>query len=432
MAGETTPSKTAALVKVFDCPSCGGQVQLLASGQSLSAVCASCHSIIDVSNKNYRILSESKIRMKVEPYLSLGEKGVLFGDKWQVIGFMQRSDGTGIYFWHEYLLFNPYKGFRWLFCYQGHWTFYEMVKDKPSSGRLNTLDFEGENYRIYLRGQAKVSYVLGEFYWKVKVGETSNVADFIHPPNVLSKEEYQSEVIWSKGVYVDRSVLQGAFKVTDHFPAPVGVAPNQPSPYAAKNRALWGWTFVFFGAMTVLQILSQAASREASVFAQGFSYSNNDPNKMKVSPKFVLPGDLANLQVIGNADVSNNWMDLDMTLVNDTTGQKYVFHDGIEYYYGTDSDGAWSEGSRTNDVILPEVPGGTYYLTLQPTASVASANYGVEVKRDVCLWSNYWLALFMLLLFPLFAAFQAYRFEVSRWSESDYSPYQSSDDSDDD
>src|SRR5207244_4180009 len=104
-----------------------------------------------------KILSEAKSKETVDPYLTLGAKGEIFGDKWQVIGFMQRCDETGMYFWHEYLLFSPYKGFRWLFCYEGHWTFYEMVKDGPKSSESNRIYWNGRNYRIYLRGSAKVT-----------------------------------------------------------------------------------------------------------------------------------------------------------------------------------------------------------------------------------------------------------------------------------
>src|SRR4051812_28505798 len=106
--------------KVFNCPNCGASVTLRALGRSLSVTCGSCGSIIDAANENYRILSKYQLNAKIQPHIPLGTRGQVKGDLWEVIGFVSRTTG-GIYAWREYLLYNPYKGYRWLTEYEGHW-----------------------------------------------------------------------------------------------------------------------------------------------------------------------------------------------------------------------------------------------------------------------------------------------------------------------
>src|SRR4051812_40401476 len=108
MAGEASRPRT------LQCPSCGAAVPLRAAGQSLVAACAHCKSVLDVTDPGLAILSRYAKAKVCEPLIPLGLRGKLKGDKWEVIGFLRRSDGSGKYQWDEYLLFNPLKGFRWL------------------------------------------------------------------------------------------------------------------------------------------------------------------------------------------------------------------------------------------------------------------------------------------------------------------------------
>jgi len=220
-------------VKTFTCPSCGSPVSIRALGETVSVVCPSCLTVIDATNENYRILSKFEAKRKLTPPIPIGQKGSLFGTTYEVIGFMQRSDGSGEYRWIEFLLFNPQEGFRWLSIYQGHWTFYTMIKEQPvGSPGASKIHYESHDYRLFEKGKAVVTYVMGEFYWRVKVGDTVQVEDYIHPPQILSMEKDGKEIVWSSGEYVDSETVRKAFQITDlDFPGPLGVAPNQPSLY---------------------------------------------------------------------------------------------------------------------------------------------------------------------------------------------------------
>src|SRR5687767_1398263 len=109
MAGEIqrkNPVAGARPPKVFNCPACGGSVAIRAQGHTVSVACRSCGSVIDATNENHSLISKAHRHLKTEPLIPLGQRGKLHGSLWEVIGYMQRSDGSGVYHWDEYLLFN--------------------------------------------------------------------------------------------------------------------------------------------------------------------------------------------------------------------------------------------------------------------------------------------------------------------------------------
>ena len=57
----------------------------------------------------------------------------LRGDLLEVVGLQRRAvcySGV-IYSWDEYLLWNPYKGYRWMVESNGHWLLMKTVETKP-------------------------------------------------------------------------------------------------------------------------------------------------------------------------------------------------------------------------------------------------------------------------------------------------------------
>ncbi|HKI71658.1 MAG TPA: hypothetical protein VKA81_04715, partial [Verrucomicrobiae bacterium] len=116
--------------------------------------------------------------------------------------------------------------------------------------------------------------------------------------------------------------------------------------------------------------------------------------------------------------------ELAIDLVNADTHQVAATREqGIEFYHGYD-DGYWSEGKPTADVWVPAVPPGRYYLTIEASAdpSVSAMPYAVTVVRDVAVWSNFWIALGLVLIYPVYCWMRAYTFERARWLESNFTP----------
>jgi hypothetical protein len=301
----------------------------------------------------------------------------------------------------------------------------------------------GKKYHLFHEGSARVTYVVGEFYWRVEVGEKVKVKDFIAPPEILSCESSKTEVIWTVGEYITADEIKLSFKIDKILPVQTGIAPNQPStllPLVALFLKYWK---IFISILFASQILLVASAKNDAAYFGEFTFSSRDPEKVKVTPQFELKHGRSNAQVNLRSPVLNDWLEIQAELVNDGTGATYEFEEGVEFYSGTDSDGAWSEGSQASNVILSSIPPGMYHLNIEASASAANsslpgdpnraAKYTVGVARDVVTWSNFLYAAVLISLLPLLIWSRSRSFEKSRWSTSDFSPYwsESSEEEDD-
>lgn len=426
-------------VKTFACPYCGGTVGIRALGSTVTAACQSCGSLIDVANENCRLIRKAADRI-YPSLIPMGARGTLFGTEWEVIGFSLRRDGlisyASFYTWREYLLFNPYQGFRFLVEADNHWNFVKTLHESVADQQdltSSTLFYDGRYYRTYVHDDALVVYVMGEFYWRVKMGEKTRVADFVCPPYILSFERSQQDIIWSHGIYVDHKVIAEAFKITN-MPLPQGVAPNQPASWADKSSSVRLMTAVFVIALVTLQLLFASLATSKPLYYRAMSVTAADKGHAVIADPIDVPDGRGNIEVRAFSPVQNNWVELDISLVKDGSTESDDVILPVEYYTGFDSDGFWSEGGQVNSAVLSSVDAGRYRLLVEPDAGAftggQTAGFDVRLTRNVPIWSNFWVALVSLLLYPLWFGLRSWNFERRRWANSDYAPamYRSGDD----
>jgi hypothetical protein len=416
------------------CPNCGGIVELRGFAHTRSAVCLECLSVIDTSTPALQILQKFDERMRVAPLIPLGSRGKLGEITYEVIGFQVRTitvDGVE-YSWHEYLLFNPYQGFRYLTQYDGHWNDVRVVHGLPTftqEGGRKAVVYGGRSYRHFQNSEAVTTFVMGEFPWAVRVGETVTADDYISPPFMLSSEQNGNEINWSRGEYISGDLIWKAFGVRGEAPAPRGVFANQPSPYGARIRNAWSnflWLSVAWAALLCFFIFS-AADRQ--VFHDTFHFDQTNPGEHSfVTQPFELTG-RGNVQIETKTDLENNWAYFNMALLREDGAKGYDFGREVSYYHGSDSDGSWSEGDRRDKVTLSRVEAGRYYLRIEPEMEASATafterplrmEYEVTVRRDVSSTWLLWLALPLLLLPPIVTTMRSGVFEGQRWAESDY------------
>ena len=414
-------------LKSLNCPNCGATLTLRTFGQAVTVVCAGCHSILDAQDPRLKILQTFQVATGEDrPLIPLGTRGTIRGTKYEAIGFQRRSirvDGIP-YSWHEYVLFNPYQGFRYLTEYNGHWNDTSPLRSLPSLGRVgNTLTYLGETYQHFQTANATTSFVLGEFPWQVRVGESVEVSDYVSPPRVISSEKTGKEVTWSMGEYIAGRDLWKAFQLAGDAPAPIGVFENQPSPLRANVRTTWTMVTVFLTLLVALAVAVYSTARDEPVFEDSYSYNTNVRGEASfVTDMFELKGHTSDVVLTTSADVDNNWIYLNYALINEDTGHAYDFGREVSYYHGHDADGSWSEGGRKDSVTVPSVAPGHYYLRIEPESDPhhGNINYRVALRRDVPQIGFFWLGGLLLLIPALLITWRSMNFEHLRWAESDY------------
>lgn len=424
-------------VKALNCPSCGASLTVRSFDQAVTIVCSSCHSILDAKDPNLQILQKFKlIEGSDTPLIPLGTRGTIRGTLYEVIGFQRRTihvDGIA-YSWHEYLLFNPYKGFRYLTEYDGHWNDISTLKALPQGDDSQVaIRYLGENYKLFQVAQAATTFVLGEFPWQVRVGEGATVTDYISPPRVLSCERMQKEATWSMGEYVTGQYIWKAFGLPGAPPEAIGVYENQPSPLSSSTTAIWTACGVFFVCILAMLIAFYSTAGQKIVLQRPYTFDTNATAEEAsfVSDEFKLEGRTSNVEIQTTTDLNNNWIYLDYALINEDTGQAYDFGREISYYSGYDEDGSWTEGDRNDSAVVASVPPGNYYLRIEPESDhgKGAITYNVVVKRDVPQLSFFGLAIGALIVPAGLMTWRSMNFEHRRWAESDYGS--SSDDDDD-
>lgn len=428
---KTPAAPPAGGVQTFSCPGCGGTIGIRAAGLTVSAVCEHCHFIVSVENENLKIISKAS-SAAIKSALPIGGRGRLFDVEWEIIGFMVRSDPTEQWKWCEYLLFNPWEGFRFLVEADGHWKFVRTLRRNIRGGAgVPVISFDDEMYRLYVYDGAKVLYVMGEFYWQVKVGEKVMAADYISPPYMLSMERSGQDIMWSQGTYVDASEVSDAFNVRA-LPSQRGVAPDQPSPFEPRYKGTMMTAAMFLIALVAVQIAGIMALHSQTLYKTSYMASPGEKNQTAISTSFTVPEDTINLWVHAYAPVDNDWVELDTSLINMQTQEDFGPLLTIEYWHGYDSDGSWSEGSHSASRLIGGADPGPYQFTVAPDAGAfAKGNpqsFEIEVRNNVAVWSNFFITLGLILMWPAVYLWRRRNFEVRRWSNSDYSPYASDDD----
>lgn len=412
----------------FQCPGCGSPLTVRAKGHTESLACGTCGSIIDITDPNLCILSKFQSQIKYEPILPLGTRGKLEDTEYEAIGYLRRTVTVEDidYEWSEYLLFHREQGFRWLVEYNGHWSLVQTTTEPPQVigyGAKARASHRDRIYRHFQTAKAEVSYVLGEFYWRVKVGERCEIRDYIDPPFQLSLEITDKEAVWSRAEYIEPEAIKTTFRLEAPLPARIGVGSNQPSPYEAERPKFRRLRWLFLGLLIVGQIITVLLSSDQRVYQQTFLFDATQ-DKAQTGEPFALSGRDSNIVIRADTNLDNNWIYLDLALIERETGASYPIGREIGYYQGVDEGERWSEGDAGDEAVLSDIPAGIYYLSVEGELPPASPTVTCTftIFRDVPSWSNFFLALLGLLIVPFIFRWRARAYERSRWAESDHGP----------
>lgn len=197
-----------------NCPGCGAPLAFAAGKRVERVACRYCGTLCDTVSQH--IIARQDVS-RASPLIALGSSGTLDGVVYTVVGFVARStviEGER-FEWTEYLLFSAGVGFRWLVEDEGVWRFVSPlnVAEVDLTHFPNSVSCNGRTYTLRNQNTAQVDLVLGEFYWRVQIGETVDATDLQSGSDLISREAMQNEVAWSYAVAMPWSVIASAFNV---------------------------------------------------------------------------------------------------------------------------------------------------------------------------------------------------------------------------
>ena len=227
-----------------ECPSCGSALDVkLSTTQSLA--CPQCRAVVDLSGgvgAELRHYAQNNSGPGgLEPQIALGKTGTLaLGGTplpWQAVGFMERCTADGddeTFYWREYLLWNRSAGFAFLVDSEDGWSWVRPITGAPAQ-KGDGARWQGADYRRKESYGARVTWVQGEFYWRVQRDERALVADYVGVglavKKRLSREQTGNEVTWSAGETLAASQVAQAFGLA----APAALARDSGPVAAAKG-----------------------------------------------------------------------------------------------------------------------------------------------------------------------------------------------------
>jgi ribosomal protein S27E len=416
-------------VRSINCPNCGAATAVRTFGHAVNVVCQSCGSILDATNPGVTILQRYTEAIREEPLIPLGTRGKLFDIECEVVGFQVRQITVDdvAYRWREYLLFNPYREFRYLTEYAGHWnvvsTLNALPIGHPTPGS-SPLWYAGHRYRHFQTADATTVFVLGEFPWQIRVGDTTEGSDYVAPPLMLSAEvDADKEVTWSLGRYVSGDEIWKSLSLPGRPPRAVGVFANQPSPFQRVQATMWRNAGLLVILAALLWIAHLVTARGTQSFAGNFAFDPTAAAETSlVTPVFELDGRPTAVEIETTTSLDNQWMFVGYALVNDDTGQAFEVGRDVSYYHGVEDGESWTEGSPRDSVDLPSVPPGRYFLRIETEGerTAPPIRYRVRVLRDVSTSLWFLVALGLILVPPILTTRRAFTFERQRWQESDH------------
>lgn len=233
------------------CPSCGTALEIhLAATQSIS--CPQCASVVDVSAAAGGALAQlphfrqgRRGPERLEPQLPLGGTGTLaLGGPalpWQIVGYLERCSIPDPHdpedeasYWREYLLHHPEAGFVFLVDADDGWSWVRPITGVPSV-KGERARWDGQDYQRKWRYRAKVTWVMGEFYWRIRRDEIAAVEDW-HSTGLagtgrLSREQTPQEVTWSAGRTLTGAAVAEGFGLT---PAQRAALSRDVSPLTSR------------------------------------------------------------------------------------------------------------------------------------------------------------------------------------------------------
>jgi DNA-directed RNA polymerase subunit RPC12/RpoP len=260
----------------IECPNCGAALEIkLTTTQSI--VCTQCRSVVDVSQGVGGDLAHyQQANAHIDggqPQIPLGTTGTLAlggpAQPWQVVGYAERAElpedpEDEQTLWREYLLYHRQEGFAFIVDAEDGWSWSRPITGVPE--RVGDhVKLNGVQYKPLYTYTGIVTYVLGEFYWRLQRDERTLNTDYqglgADARKRLNREMTGPEVVWSGGETLEAASVAHAFNLPD---TSLAALQRDTSPLASgTQRAAWSLgkgMLILLLIVVVLIVLSRCGS----------------------------------------------------------------------------------------------------------------------------------------------------------------------------
>ena len=427
------PARTAPV----QCPACGGPITLKGFGGVEQVSCPYCGSELKPQDSGALQILQQAQRARQPSVLPLYARGTLDGIEWEIIGIVWRHcvvDGIS-YPWQEFLLQNPYKGYRWL-VYQmtdGYWSLGGALAGaaKAQTGFHKSVWFKKKTYKHFQTSVAQVTYVEGEFPWQVRSGDHAIAHDYVAGTEGVSIEEQATEdggsdVNFTRSRHIEAAQVWKAFGMQGAPPKTTGVGMLQPNPWSKSSRTIWLSFLLLLLVWIGASVLYVQGRTDKVVFEKHDLLLTPFSQEIEIGQE----GKKTTLDVqVAAQPLSNAWAYVDVMLISPVSEEAIGLGATVEEWHGVSGGEAWREGDQRTTVTVGGVPGGTYLLQIVPQAGGASGKpvsadlkISVKIQQDVVLARYILLPLLFILAFPFLNFLFGRIFEGRRWAKSDYAP----------
>lgn len=424
----------------INCPNCDFETSIQHQIEFKTFGCTECGGIFTTNYDNLNNFSTGNYNFK-RSLIKIGTKGKIDNEEYEVISYIIKNLGWST-FSTEYTLVSESGNYIYLSECNGHWIKLKEIEDaKPESFYSFEINYKGLNYMKYDDYNCEIIFLAGFYEFKLQSLEV-NAYEFIYPPYILTMDDFGGEHKYH-GTHIESSEIKRIFNL-NIMPSKSGVGILQPFYIDFTN------TMKIFIATTIAMLVIYIFwSQSATQNVLSTSLKINDyKHKEYVSPSFEFTGGASPLKIEIETPVDNSWAYTGVSLVNEKTNEEIFAEQDIEYYHGYTDGENWTEGSTKENFTICGVEPGKYHLTFTPQveekldytyatmstdpnipSNKTNINSGLEMKVSAILEKTpFWNVGFCMLLLGgglVILFILKYFFEVSRWSDSDYSPYKS-------
>lgn len=404
----------------FTCLSCNTVTDLNVYFEAKTFVCPSCERIYFEKD------GEFKFRDKFEYNYEhngpeLGKKAIIKGKEYVLSGILFKK-AFGSFYWKEYILHNKELEFVFLSEAEGHWILLKEIEEEFDVGNHPyRIEHDNTDFNLYEYYNAETISALGYFDFDVSKIRT-HTTEYIAPPYIISIEKNDGIQSTFLGEHISKNEVKKIFGTTD-LPSQTGIGIVQPFVINVKYTAL---IFCIVALMILVSNWQLNKDRvEKQIIATTIPF-DAFTTKDFITPSFELKGSSAPFNIAVSSNVDNSWANVQIALVNETTGQETYANKDIEYYHGYTDGENWTEGSNSEDFNLCGVSEGKYHLAITPIKAPEDIiNSGLTIKAS---WNkpsnqNVWMVIIFMAVFVAILYFLNRFFETKRWEDSNYSPY---------